>query len=169
MDDSVDTVERSGGGESSESDTEFEDAVHTETVASSEELSDGQAEDMLEDLHNLLYLHGPQPRGEADMGAAGGAALGEQLPGVEEDIHAEVDTLPEEYHYLRELQYNQPREPRRGDIIKYFDFNFEGWLRVQVVSKHKKSSKYAGSVNCTFLDIDREPDGLYFYPGASGP
>ena len=70
-----------------------------------------------------------------------------------------------EYRYLRELQYNQPRQPRRGDIVKYFDFNFEGWLRVQVVSQHKKSSKYAGSVNCTFMDIDREPDGLYFYPG----
>ena len=72
---------------------------------------------------------------------------------------APVDNLPEEYQYLRNLQYNQPRQPKRGDIVKYFDFNFNGWLRVRVVSQHKKSSKYAGSVNCTFLDIDREPDG----------
>ena len=46
--------------------------------------------------------------------------------------------------------------------MKYFDFNFNGWLRIRVVSQHKKSSKYFGSVNCNFLDIDREPDGLYF-------
>ena len=61
--------------------------------------------------------------------------------------------------------YNQPRQPRRGDIVKYFDFNYEGWLRVRVVSQHTKTSRYAGSVNCTFIDIDREPDGLYFYAG----
>ena len=33
------------------------------------------------------------------------------------------------------------------------------------MSQHKKSLKYFGSVNCSFLDIDREPDGLYFYNG----
>ena len=31
-----------------------------------------------------------------------------------------------------------------------------------MVSQHKRSSKYYGSVNCSFIDIDREPDGLYF-------
>ena len=30
------------------------------------------------------------------------------------------------------------------------------------MSQHKKSSKYFGSVNCSFLDINREPNGLYF-------
>ena len=33
------------------------------------------------------------------------------------------------------------------------------------MSQHKKTSRYAGLVNCTFLDIDREPDGLYFLMG----
>ena len=63
------------------------------------------------------------------------------------------------------MNYNQPRSPRTGNIIKCFDFNYEGWLRVRVVSKHKKTSKYAGSVNCTYLNINWEPDGLYFYFG----
>ena len=82
-----------------------------------------------------------------------------------EDDEIVVDDLPPEYRYLRQLSYNQPRQPRKGDVVKYLDFNYDGWLRVRVTSKHKKSSKYAGSVNCVFLDIDREPDGLFFYSG----
>ena len=34
-----------------------------------------------------------------------------------------------------------------------------------MISQHKKSSKYVGSVNCEFLDIERDPDGLYFHIG----
>ena len=101
-------------------------------------------------VHNTEGRDSAQPDEEA--GAVGGEV------GV-------VDSLPEEYRYLRNLNYNQPRQPKHGDIVKYFDFNFEGWLRVRVVSQHKKSSKYAGSVNCLFLDLDREPDGLYFHMG----
>ena len=30
------------------------------------------------------------------------------------------------------------------------------------MSQHKRSSKYYGSVNCSYIDVDREPDGIYF-------
>ena len=182
------------------------------TESSAEEISDGQAEDMLSDLHNLLYFHGPLQGGELAGSEASGEVgqddpsrvtlnpilgsynnIGEnnsetlqeeqlveeasgsrasldniQQPeevGAAGGAGAEEDTLPERYHYLRNLEYNQPRQPRRGDIIKYFDFDFDGWLRVRVISQHKKTSRYAGSVNCVWVDIDREPDGLYFHPG----
>ena len=131
---------------------------HTSPVSSGDDLSDGQVEDMVEDLHNLLFLHGPQPLVEGEGDAA---RMEEQEE--EEREQAQVDELPPEYRYLRQINYNQPRQPRRGDIVKYFDFNFDGWLRVRVTSQHKKSSKYAGSVNCVFLDIQIEPDGLFFY------
>ena len=129
----------------------------------------------MEDLHNLLYLHGPQQHLQDAGGAGrvveqervedeGGAGRVEEQERVEADNVVE-DDLPQEYRYLRSLNYNQPRQPKKGDIVKYFDFNYDGWLRVRVTSAHKKSSKYAGSVNCVFLDINREPDGLYFYSG----
>ena len=92
------------------------------------------------------------------------ALVHNEQEGDEGDVNVEND-LPPEFHYLREIDYNQPRSPRRGDVIKYFNFNYEGWLRVRVVSKHKKLSNYAGSVNCMYLDINREPDGLYFARG----
>ena len=118
--------------------------VSDNPAGSSEDLSDGPAEDMVEDLHNLLFLHGPhpQPRGENVDGADGGLVLDNREQ--EGDID---DNLPPEFRYLRDIDYNQPRSPRRGDVVKYFDFNYEGWLRVQVVSKHKKSLKYVGPVN----------------------
>ena len=51
--------------------------VSDNPTVSSEDLSDGPAEDMVEDLHNLLFLHGlhPQPQGENVDGADGGMAL----------------------------------------------------------------------------------------------
>ena len=141
-------------------DGEREEETLENPASSSEDLSDGQMEDMVEDLHNLLFLHGPQPQVQGE----GGAVRVEEQENVEDD-EIVVDDLPPEYRYLRQLSYNQPRQPRKGDVVKYFDFNYDGWLRVRVTSKHKKSSKYAGSVNCVFLDIDREPDGLFFYSG----
>ena len=129
---------------------------------------------MVEDLHNLLFLHGPQVQDAGGAGREveqeipedeGGAGRVEEQERVEAVDNIVEDDLPPEFHYLRNLHYNQPRQPRRGDIVKYFDFNYNGWLTVRVTSTHKKSSKYAGSVNCVFLDIDREPDGLYFYSG----
>ena len=123
------------------------------------DISDGQAEDMLSDLHNLLYFHGPLQGGEASDSDAPGDAGHQDDPSPETlnqgstsgSVHntegrdsaqpdeeagavggevGVVDSLPEEYRYLRNLNYNQPRQPKRGDIVKYFDFNFEGWLRV---------------------------------------
>ena len=79
-------------------------------VDSSEDLFDGQAEDMLEDLHNLLFLHGPQPQG-ADGGAAGEAGaslLVEDLEREQQNVVVEEDSLPPEFCYLREINYNQP-------------------------------------------------------------
>ena len=156
-------------------DRETEEESQGNLASSSEDLSDGQLEDMVEDLHNLLFLHGPQQQLQ-DAGEAGREVEQESLEDegaagrVEEQERVEAgdtveDDLPQEYRYLRNLHYNQPRQPKKGDIVKYFDFNYDGWLRVRVTSTHKKSSKYAGSVNCVFLDIDREPDGLYFYSG----
>ena len=50
-------------------------------------------------------------------------------------------------------------------MVKYFVFDYAGWLRVSIISQHKKSSKYAGSVNVKFLDIDKDPKSLYFWFG----
>ena len=141
-------------------DREREEETLENPASSSEDLSDGQLEDMVEDLHNLLFLHGPQPQVQGE----GGAVRVEEQENAEDD-EIVVDDLPPQYRYLRQLSYNQPRQPRKGDVVKYCDFNYDGWLRVRVTSKHKKSSKYAGSMNCVFLDIDREPDGLFFYSG----
>ena len=64
------SVEQQEGDKSHESEVELEDETPATAMESSEELSDGQAEDMIEDFHNL-YLHGPQPQGGVDGGAVG--------------------------------------------------------------------------------------------------
>ena len=112
---------------------------------------------MIQDLHNLLHLPGPLHQSEDEA-----QIVDEEQQAADVELE---DDLPMEYRYLRELEYNQPRSPRKNNVIKYFDFNYDGWLRIQVISKHKKLSKYAGLVNCVYLDINREPDGLYFARG----
>ena len=79
-------------------DGEREEETLENPASSSEDLSDGQLEDMVEDLHNLLFLHGPQPQVQGE----GGAVRVEEQENVEDD-EIVVDDLPPEYRYLRQL------------------------------------------------------------------
>ena len=75
---------------------------------SSDELSDGQAEDMLSDLHNLLFFHGPAAQGgddadndeadRVDEQAEAEAAADDEIPELMEDNLE--DSLPQEFRYL---------------------------------------------------------------------
>ena len=163
--DKIDNLEEQPYGEESlQSDADAEVDIPPDNIDSSEDLLDDHAEDMIKDLHNLLFLQGPQPQGDDVEGAVGQNVEQQQEADLDANLD-DQDNLPQDYHYLRELQYNKPRQPKKGDVVKYFDFNYDRWLRVEVVSQHKKTSKYAGSINCVFMDIDREPDGLYIHFG----
>ena len=90
--------------------------------------SDSHAEDALSDLHNLLYFQGPNiPTDNAgDNTEEDGNdnlddpedQLEDNTPeGKGDEDDSSPDSLPEEYHYLHTLNYNQPIQPRCSEII----------------------------------------------------
>ena len=91
---------------------------------------------MLSYFHNLLFFHGPTVHcnvdgdnnngdGEGDLDKLEAGAFADIPEGLEDNLE---DSLPQEYWYLCDLNYNQPRQPRCGDIVKYFDSNFNRGL-----------------------------------------
>ena len=99
-----------------------------------DELFEDQEEDIIENLCSLLYFHGG---GDGEEGENNGSGYnynedGDNIEGRDDLKAAEgdadnpeednlEDSLPEYFLYLRNLYYNQPR---RGDVVKYFDFNY---------------------------------------------
>ena len=54
-------------------------------------------------LHSLLHIH------DNTVGSVSQEQNAENL----------VDSLPDRYHYLRDLEYHQSQQPKRGDIVSY--------------------------------------------------
>ena len=67
----------------------------------------------------------------------------------------------QDFSFLENFTYDQHLQPRKGDIIHYFDLDIQDWTRVRVIPR----SNYHYYYNIRFLDYDRPDDGIYFRPG----
>ena len=104
--DKIDNLEEQPYGEESlQSDADAEVDIPPDNIDSSEDLLDDHAEDMIKDLHNLLFLQGPQPQGDDVEGAVGRNVEQQQEADLDANLD-DQDNLPQDYHYLRELKYN---------------------------------------------------------------
>ena len=82
----------------------------------------------------------------------------------EENIDENRDNLPEvhqDFSFLENFTYNQNRQPRKDDIIHYYDLDIMDWTRVRIISR----SNFRYYYNIRFIDYDRPDDGIYFRPG----
>ena len=68
--------------------------------------------------------------------------------------------------FLERFFFDQSRRPKKGDIISYFDSVIEDWIRIQIIGTQKPTSVHKDYFNIKFLDLDREDEGLYLYPGS---
>ena len=50
--------------------------------------------------------------------------------------------------------------------MSYYDIDFEDCMRVKIISSYKQTSKHRDYFNIRFVDIDREDDGIFLYPGS---
>ena len=69
--------------------------------------------------------------------------------------------------FVNRFYINQSRRPRRGDLVSYFDSEYEDWITVRIIGTNKKTSKHRNYFNIEFLDLDCENDGIYLCEGDS--
>ena len=62
--------------------------------------------------------------------------------------------------YLRTFTYVQHSQPKRNDIIYYYDSNVEDFVKVRIISK----SNYRYYYNVRFLELDRPDGGVCLEP-----
>ena len=78
--------------------------------------------------------------------------------------------VQKQQHQLREMLegywYDQSQRPKKGDVVSYFDTDFNDWMQVMVIGTQKPSSVHKDYFNIKFLDIDRDDDGVFLYPGS---
>ena len=75
-----------------------------------------------------------------------GATSGES-DGCPDDTVVDEEQFERMRLFVTRFHINQSHRPRRGDLVSYFDSQYEDWITVRVIGTNKKTSKYHNYFN----------------------
>ena len=130
----------------------------------------GTGQELFQEEEADEYIQQFSPDVDVEDEGKATAAVGDN--NLEEDIEtkdtAEGDNLDEnaeteddsQSQFLLQFIYDQNSQPKKKDVIYYFDLKENDFVKVKIISK----SNYRYYYNIRFMDLDRPDAGIYFRP-----
>ena len=75
---------------------------------------------------------------------------------MDDVLEAEDDS--QNVDFLHQFTYNQSTQPRKKDMVFYYDLEERDFVKVRILSK----SNYRYYYNIQFLELKRPDAGIYF-------
>ena len=79
----------------------------------------------------------------------------------DKDNILQAEDNSQDVDFLQQFIYNQNRQPRKKDVVYYYDLEERDFVKVRILSK----SNYRYYYNIRFLELERPDGGIYFQPG----
>lgn len=94
------------------------------------------------------------PEGETDQG------LVHDKENRDDNVLQDQDDRDDLSTFLQAFIYDQSRQPKKKDIVFFYDLNERDFVRVRVLSK----SNYRYYYNIQYLDVEKPDTGIWFRP-----